>query len=546
MKRAFPNFRYFCCGLPLAALLAGCAGGAGYEFAHLYKDLPFEMQRVERPAIAPNSVSIVDFGGAGDAMTLNTQAFTQAFAALEEMGGGRLVVPEGVWLTGPIVLKSGCELHLERGALLSFTPDFTQYPIIEGYYEGKTMPRCQSPISAKGAKNIAITGYGVVDGSGDAWRPVKKGKMTASAWKNLVASGGVLNAQENVWYPSEGSLRGNEMEACCLPDAQDLPAWDPIKDYLRPVMVSLVECENVLLEGVAFQNSPNWNIHPAMCKNVIVKDITIRNPWYAQNGDGIDLESCTGVVMTGCVLDVGDDAICIKSGRDREGRERGIPTSQVIVDDCIVYHGHGGFVVGSEMSGGVKNIKVSRCAFLGTDVGLRFKSCRGRGGVVEGIWIEDIVMQDIPTEALLFDLFYGGISAVEELEKSGDGSAPDAEMMPVDEGTPQFRDIHISGVSCRNARRAMLFNGLPEMNVENVTVSDCSITSELGIEIFEATGVKINNVKVDNTRGPALRLHNAKNILVEKLNGGQPGVQTEVTGSRNAEICVNGQALLEK
>lgn len=232
-------------------------------------------------------------------------------------------------------------------------------------------------------------------------------------------------------------------------------------------------------------------MYTSLSRDIIVHNIAVRCPWYAKNGDGIDIESCTNLLLTDSWFDVGDDAICIKSGKDEEGRRRGIPASNIIVDNCVCYHGHGGFVVGSEMSGGVKNIAVSNCRFSGTDVGLRFKSKRGRGGVVENIYIKNIMMNDIVSEALLFDLFYGKRVSVKLPEQDEDMIAFDA-----DETTPQFKDIYISQVTCHGAKRAMLFNGLPEMNVRNVFIEDCHIYADEGAKIHEATNVNLRNVMV--------------------------------------------------
>ena len=230
------------------------------------------------------------------------------------------------------------------------------------------------------------------------------------------------------------------------------------------------------------------------------------------NNDGIDIESCTNTVLVGSTFDCGDDGICIKSGKDADGRRRGIPTRNLIVDGCTVYHGHGGFVVGSEMSGGVKNVKVSNCRFLGTDVGLRFKSKRGRGGVVEGIWIDNVYMTDIVTEALLFDLFYMGKSAVEAAGEDGNVTEP---AFPVDETTPSFRDIHISNVVCAGAARAMYFNGLPEMPVKGIDISDCTVSAKKGIEIRWSEDVTLRNVDVDAADGKPLVTSNVKNLIEE-------------------------------
>lgn len=481
------------------------------RYNYLYEGLPFEMPILDRPVFPANNLSIVDFGGVPDGATLNTAAFAKAMDALSKKGGGTLTVPSGIWYTGPIVFQSNINLHLEKGALILFSSDFNLYPLVHTVFEGLDTRRCQSPISGRNLNNIAITGEGSINGSGDAWRPLKKSKVTDSHWQRVIKSGGVVK-DGNYWFPSEGSLKGNDMSDMNVPkgDLSD-KEWNSVKDFLRPVMISLIECKNVLLEGVLFENSPSWNIHPLMCENVIVDNVFVRNPGYSQNGDGLDLESCKNAIIVNSTFDVGDDAICIKSGKDEDGRKRGLPTENVIIDNCKVFQGHGGFVVGSEMSGGVRNISVSNCQFLGTDVGLRFKSRRGRGGVVENIYVNNINMFDIATESFLFDLYYGGKSASEALE-DGDETPTDNTTYTVDETTPVFRNIYVKNLTSRNARRAMYFNGLPEMNITNINVENTTITSTFGGELSESDGITFKNVKIIPKEGPALILNNVKNM----------------------------------
>jgi polygalacturonase len=464
----------------------------------LYKDLPFGMEKIKLPQFPPHTFNIKDFGAVNDGVTLCTDAFRKAIDAATAKGGGKIVVPEGLWLTGAIVLKDNINLHVEQGAVIVFSDNFDLYPIVDVSFEGLNTRRCQSPVSAKGATNIAITGGGVIDGAGDAWRPVKKNKLTAAQWKEKTVSGGTLNEKGDTWYPSESALEGSrKIVDQNVPDIQNENRWNEIKDYLRPVMISLVNCKNVWLDGVTFQNSPAWNIHPLLCENLVVSNINVRNPWYSQNGDGIDIESCKNVIVYNSRFDVGDDAICIKSGKGEDGRRRGVPTENLIVRNCLVYHGHGGFVVGSEMSGGVRNIKVSHCTFLGTDTGLRFKSTRGRGGIVENIWISDIVMKDIPAEPLLFDLYYGGKSAVETRDDEAAGIASKQAATPVaDETTPQFRSIYIRNIICTGADRAMYFNGLPEMPLRDIHVENVEIYSTRGATVSETKNVTFTNVKI--------------------------------------------------
>ncbi|MDR1505170.1 MAG: glycoside hydrolase family 28 protein [Prevotella sp.] len=497
----------------LCILLSVSTVKAENRYNYLYKDLPFKMPVIQHPVFPDYKVSITDFGGVADGITLNTGAFAKAIDALSKKGGGTLLVPSGVWYTGPIVFKSNINLHLEKGALILFSADFNLYPLVNTVFEGLDTRRCQSPISGRNLENIAITGKGSINGSGEAWRPLKKSKVTEIHWKKVINSGGVVK-DGNYWFPSKGSLKGLEISDMNVPRHDLTEAeWMEIKDFLRPVMVSFIECKNVLLEGILFENSPSWNIHPLMCENVILDNVMVRNPGYAQNGDGLDLESCKNSIIVNSIFDVGDDAICIKSGKDEDGRRRNRPTENVLIDNCKVFQGHGGFVVGSEMSGSVRNISVSNCQFLGTDVGLRFKSCRGRGGVVENIYIRDINMFDIATESFLFDLYYGGKSAVESLE-DGDTIPVTSTILAVDETTPAFKNIYVKNLVSRNARRAMFFNGLPEMKIENINVEDVTITSNIGAELVESKGIHFKNVKIVPAQGAALILRNVENVTV--------------------------------
>lgn len=327
-----------------------------------------------------------------------------------------------------------------------------------------------------------------------------------------------MDAAKRIWYPTAGSLKG--AMACKdfnVPEGINTDEeWNEIRPWLRPVLLNIVKSKKVLLEGVTFKNSPSWCLHPLSCEDITLHKVKVFNPWYSQNGDALDLESCKNALILDCIFDAGDDAICIKSGKDEDGRRRGEPCQNVIVKNNTVLHGHGGFVVGSEMSGGVKNVFVENCTFMGTDVGLRFKSTRGRGGVVENIYIDNINMINIPNEPLLFDLFYGGKGAGEESEADL-VSRMKVAIPAVTEETPAFRDIHISNITCKGSGRAMFFNGLPEMPIRNVTVKNVVMTDATdGVVVSQVDGVTLENIYVESTKGKnLLNVKSSKNLTVD-------------------------------
>ena len=479
----------------ICVLAMALLANAGNPYAKYTQNLPFSMPEFSAPTIADNSVTLAQFGADATGQKLCTDAFARAIDALVAKGGGHLIVPRGVWLTGPIVLKSGIDLHLEKGAIVQFAADESLYPLIDTSFEGLDTRRCQSPISGRNLENVSITGGGVIDGNGQYWRPVKKSKVTDSHWKRLLKKPGSLEMKKDYWVPSEGYAKGEKGANMNVPTATTDEEWEAVKRFLRPVMISLVDCKNVLLQGVIFQNSPAWNIHPLMCENIIIENVLARNPAYAQNGDALDLESCRNALIINSRFDAGDDGICLKSGKDKDGRRRGRPCENVVVDGCTVFAGHGGFVVGSEMSGGVRNISVKDCQFVGTDVGLRFKSTRGRGGIVENIYIDGISMTDIATYALTFNMYYGGKSVAEVLEEGGEQKAP--ETLPVTEETPIFRNIDIRNVICHHAGYAMEFNGLPEKPIDGIHLKDIYILAKNDATFNFSKNITKENVNIE-------------------------------------------------
>ncbi len=483
-------------GFRLTALFSACAlllaSGTPIQAALSQPVVPVAPAQ---PVIPAARVSLADFGAVADGETLNTAAFERALTTLTERGGGTLVVPSGVWHTGPIRLRSRINLHLEAGAIIQFSRDHTLYPMRVFDTRGEKQVDTTSPLSGDNLEDIAITGTGVIDGGGDAWRMVKKVKTTEPFWKALVASGGVLNARGDEWWPSQAAFDGAVAVVRTLESKGSLnPAdYEPYRVSLRPRLLRLLECRRVLIEGVTFRNAPNWTLHPWLCEDVTLRDVKIFNDRWAQNSDALDLESCRRVHVTGCIVDTGDDGLCVKSGKDAVGRRIGVPTEDVLIENCTVYEGHGGFTIGSEMSGGVRNVLVRNCTFIGTALGLRFKTARGRGGLVENIHIQGIRMTGIEGSAIDFNFFYFS-------EDQAGAPVP-----PVTEATPVFRNILFEDIVSRGSKAAFTLRGLPEMPLRDITFRDVSLSATTGADLGYGERIVFERVSIRPQQGPPVR-----------------------------------------
>jgi len=433
------------------------------------------------------------------------------------------------------VLKSNVNLHVAKGAILQFSRNIDDYPIIATTWEGEEAYRCQAPISGVDLIDIGLTGEGVIDGGGDVWRAIQKRKQTEPQWKKLIKSGGVLDEEQNTWYPNEQSRKGAKVVGGTkLTNGKTAKDYEDIKGFLRPNMLSLTRCKFILLENIHLQNSPAWTIHPLLCDHITMRNVDVKNYWYAQNSDGVDLESCRNGIMENCTFDTGDDGITIKSGRDEQGRKRGVPTENFIIKDCKVYHAHGGFVIGSEMSGGVRNMYVSNCSFLGTDVGLRFKTARGRGGIVENIYVNNIQMTEIVGDAVLFDMYY---AKKDPIALNGESDElPEMDAQPLSEATPQFRDFYVTNINCLGAETGIKVRGLPEMSVKNVLIENAVLQVNTGLLCIEAENISLKNVTLITKDKTTMQVQNSKNISLDDIRYENAEVLLKISGERSKGI----------
>jgi polygalacturonase len=468
--------------LYVIAIFFGISSASAQEkdLQYYYSNAPFKMPVVTVPVFSNKTFNIKDYGGVNDGHTLNTQAFAKAIAACATAGGGKVVVPSGLWLTGPIEFKSNVNLVVERGALIQFTADRTQYPMYKG--------SAASPIYGAELKNIAITGEGIIDGAGESWRPLKKEKATEKQWKELTGTG-VISKDGKIWWPSKEAMDGEEfvkqLKATNAKPSDE--ALLPARDFLRPYMVMFSKCDNVLIEGVTIRNSPKFIFYPTKCTNLTLRNANFFNEWWAQNGDAIDISACKNVVIYKCNVSAGDDGICMKSSGGKGGETEESALENILVAGCTVYHGHGGFVIGSNTDGGMKNIFVTDCNFIGTDIGIRVKSNAGRGGYVRDIYISNIFMKDIINEAINFDTYYEDVVA---------GKNKDEVKTTLRDKTPVFKGFYLSNIVCNNAKTAISITGLPEMPVSKIHLENVTISSKEGYVNKDAKDINFKKVKI--------------------------------------------------
>ena len=401
------------------------------------------------------------------------QAIDEASAA----GGGRVLVPAGVHRTGSLQLRSDIELHLEAGATLQLVPEPELYPPVTARWEGAPVDVHRPGLYASGARNVAITGFGTIDGGGQAW------------WERSRDQGSGLS-------------------------------------HPRPTLIGLHGCERVTIRDITVRNSPSWTIHPLLCANVTITNVQIVNPADSPNTDGINPESCRNVRISDCHIDVGDDCIAIKSGTERASE----PTAceNITITNCTMVRGHGGVVLGSEMSGGIRNVVISNCIFSGTDRGIRIKTRRGRGGIVEDVRVTNVVMDGVGTPIAVNPFYFCG----------PDGKAPqvgERSALPVDAGTPQIRRLHLSHVSARNTHAcAGYLSGLPEAPLTEVTVVDVAVSfatdpqpgepdmaaglepvTRAGLQLAHLGESEITGVVISGAREPVVSSHDGDRIRLE-------------------------------
>lgn len=461
--------------LPLAALafallqLIPSAARAAYDPAEPIAPIeaPFPMPRLARPVFPELTIDIRDHGAVPGGQVKNTAAIAAAIAAASEKGGGHVLVPAGTWLTGPIHLRSHIDLHLAEGATLLFSDTMEDYlPVVLVRSGGIDLYNYSPLIYARDCEDIAITGPGKLDGNGRAWWDWKS-KETHEGFE-LAARG--VPVDQRVFGTREAAIRPN---------------------FLVPY-----NCRNVLLEGFTIGSGPCWTIQPTYCENVIIRRVTIDTD--GPNNDGIDPDSCRNVLVEYCNFATGDDCLVLKSGYDADGRRVDRPTENVVMRHCFSARGHGGLVIGSEMSGSVRNVYMHDCEFDGTDRVLRIKSRPGRGGVVEKVWVENVKAKNLQREVVILNMDYS--------------SDPHA---ITDTHAPVFRDIHVRRLLADGARVAIRITGMDTSPISGITFDDLKIKSDRGVVADWARDLTFNRVAIAARSGPLFQLDHVDDVTVD-------------------------------
>ncbi len=439
---------------------------------------------------------VTKYGAKNDSSKIATKSIANAIAAASKKGGGTVYFPAGKYLTGPIYLKSNITILIDAGAELHFSDNFNDYlPMVQSRYEGVDVFSFSPLFYAYKEENIAITGRGKINGHGKKW------------WDHA------LNFPKDQFPRDKWQQTFDSLNATIL--LPDDPRQMKI-GFLRPPFIQPLYCKNVLIEGITITNSPFWTVTPEFCENVTIKGLTIDNP-KSPNTDGINPSSCRYVHISDCHISVGDDCITIKSGKDLPGRTKATPAENYTITNCTMLSGHGGVVIGSEMSGDVKKITISNCVFDGTDRGIRIKTTRGRGGVVEDIRVDNIVMKNIKAQAIVLDMEYSK-------------SSPE----PVSERTPQFRNIRLSNITAYT-KQAMFINGLDEMPVSEISLTDVVFEAETGIVIRNAKDIELNQVRVNTKTGPSLSIEKSERIMINGLGSAKPIASTPLIRLTNVK-----------
>jgi polygalacturonase len=448
------------CTLLCLGLLTSCVSVAQHAG---WDQVPKILARISAPKIPGRDFDIVQFGAVPDGKTDASPALTQAIAACAKAGGGRVVVPAGEFLTGPIHLRSNMALHLAAtNSVLKFSTDPKRYlPVVFTRFEGIECYNYSPLIYAFGQTNIALTGLGTIDGQAEEsnWLAWKGRKGQAAGTQK--AARARLDKMNNEGTPVSQRVFGEG-------------------DFLRPPFVEFNLCRNVLIEGIKIRRSPMWELHPLLCTNVIVRGVDINS--HGANNDGCDPESCADVLIEKCIFDTGDDCIAIKSGRNADGRRVGVPSQNIIIRDCTMRDGHGGTTIGSEISGGVKNVFVENCEMSSPDLtcALRMKSNAMRGGVLENIFMRNVNVGVVHDSVLQIDFLY---------EEGAKG-----------EQKPIARNVVMENIKVAQTPRVLNVRGFPAATITDVRIYNSVFKQVKKPDQVIEADVKLVNCSLENAQ----------------------------------------------
>jgi len=482
--------------LPPTGVVLGDESATGLSADEAWAMVPKILERIVPPTFPDREFVITEYGAEAGGTVDCTEAFAKAIAACHKAGGGRVTVPSGTFFTGPIHLKSDVELHLSDGSEIIFSDRFEDYlPPVLVRVGGVELFNYSPLIYARDCTNIAITGKGKLNGNSEAWW----------GWKRLE------------------TRKGFEMGAAGVPVEERV--FGSPEAAIRPSFVSFVNCTNILLEDFTIGSGPNWTIHPIYCVNTTIRGVQVLTE--GPNNDGIDPDSCRDMLIENCTFDTGDDCVVLKSGYNQDGWRVGIPTENIIMRNCFSKRGHGGLVIGSEMSGDVRNVFMEDCEFLGTDRAVRIKSRADRGGVVENVFARNIKVKNMQREVIILNMDY-----------TADRSEFTSDVLPT------FRNMQFENFTAEGAPAAIRIEGMAESEIHNIRFKNMNITSTQGVLVNHARGLLFQNVNVTSTEGPVFDLQNASEITIREAEASEnTEVFLKLAGDRSRQVVIENSDL---
>jgi polygalacturonase len=448
------------------------------------------------PTINSKNYTIIDYGAKQDAEN-NQKAIQQTIDECHKNGGGKIVIPKGIWKTSFLNLKSNINFHLEEGATLLFSDKIEDYKVPTfTRWEGMECMNYHPPIYANNVSNVIISGKGKIDGNGKNWWKFKKQQMKTLPKLYDFVMKGVAPHKRNLLEIDGGST-------------------------LRPSLIQFINSKNIMVREIEIGSGPMWTVHFVYCENVIAQKLRVITK--GANNDGIIPDASKKVLIDDCFFSTGDDCIVIKSGLNEDGWRVNKPCERIVIKNCKTAHGHGGVVCGSEMSGGIKNVYAYNCKFNNTDRGLRFKTMKGRGGYIKNLWFKNIEMNNIKGEAIIINMKYGGSS-----------------IQPRGDKMPELANFNFDNIKSSNSKTCIKVIGADNHKIKDISLKNINMSGKNGWSLENIVSAKFENIQFESKQGEPIRIKNCEDLTFSNIRVKSPNKTIFKSEGKNSNVLING------